>query len=315
MILFLYGQDSYRSRQKLNEIIERYKKIHKTGLNLRYFSGNENKIEDLRNEFRQTAMFREKKLIVLKNTFSNAVFKAKISQLKDLLSDFSKKIDDVILFYEDKEIPKNDSLFKLLKKYGQCQEFVYFSGVKLKDWIKKEFKKYRTEVEEGAMEELISFTGNETWQLSNEIKKLAIFKKGGKIQLKDVRLLIRPKYEVNIFKTIDAVAQKNKRLALSLIHQHLSGGDSPFYIISMINFELRNLLEVKYMQRKGQSYYEASSQKKMHPYIFKKSWGLAEKFTFSELKKIYQKLFQFDIGIKTGKIEAVVGLDILISEI
>lgn len=27
MVIFLYGQDTYRSRQKLNEIIERYKKV------------------------------------------------------------------------------------------------------------------------------------------------------------------------------------------------------------------------------------------------------------------------------------------------
>jgi hypothetical protein len=37
MLIFLYGQDTHRSRQKLNEIIARYKKVHQSGLNLKYF--------------------------------------------------------------------------------------------------------------------------------------------------------------------------------------------------------------------------------------------------------------------------------------
>jgi len=38
-------------------------------------------------------------------------------------------------------------------------------------------------------------------------------------------------------------------------------------------------------------------------------------FTLEELKKIYYKIFQADLNIKTGKIEPEVGLDLLITEI
>ena len=41
MTILLYGLDTYRSRQKLNEIIENYKKVRKSGLNLRFFDGKE----------------------------------------------------------------------------------------------------------------------------------------------------------------------------------------------------------------------------------------------------------------------------------
>ena len=34
-----------------------------------------------------------------------------------------------------------------------------------------------------------------------------------------------------------------------------------------------------------------------------------------ELKKIYQKIFQIDLDIKTGKIEAETALDLLLAEI
>ena len=71
MIIFLYGPDTYRSRQKLNEIIEHYKKVHKSGLNLKYFDLQKSSYQDFKDEIQQASMFKEKKLLVLKNIFSN----------------------------------------------------------------------------------------------------------------------------------------------------------------------------------------------------------------------------------------------------
>ena len=46
MIIFLYGEDSYRSKEKLNEIINRYKESHKNELNLRRFEGEDLDFQD-----------------------------------------------------------------------------------------------------------------------------------------------------------------------------------------------------------------------------------------------------------------------------
>jgi DNA polymerase III delta subunit len=53
----------------------------------------------------------------------------------------------------------------------------------------------------------------------------------------------------------------------------------------------------------------------MHPFLVKKSYEQAQKFSLVELKKIYQKIFEVDLGIKTGKIEPETALDLLISRI
>ena len=75
MIYFIYGQDSYRSKRKLEEIILGYKKVHKSGLNLIYIDAKDEKdFKDFYSNFKITSMFAEKKLIVLKNVFDNAKF-------------------------------------------------------------------------------------------------------------------------------------------------------------------------------------------------------------------------------------------------
>jgi len=315
MIIFLYGQDTYRMREKMKEIIERYKKVHKSGLNLRYFDCQKESGEEIFSNFRdeicQTSMFREKKLVVITNPFSDADFKEKfLKEFKNF-----KNSDDIILFYEEGKVNKNDSLFKFLKKNAKCQEFKLLEGQRLRNWIKKEFEKSKAKIEQNALEMLIEYVGNDLWRMSNEIKKLASFKKDKKIEKEDVELMIRSKIETDIFKTIDAIAQKNKKLALKLLHKHLEKGDSPLYLLAMINFQFRNLLIVKDFIEKQKTYNTILRKSGLHPFVVKKSYFQSQKFTLPELKKIYQKIFQVDLNIKTGKTEPEMALDMLIAEI
>lgn len=327
MIIFLYGQDTYRSYQKVNEIVGHHKKTYKSGLNLKYFDFEKDynpsasfsnslrerapDYENFRNEIQSIAMFTGKKLIVLKNAILNENFQT------NFLKDSKKLINskDIILFYENRDVPAKNKLFKFLKKYAKSQEFKPLEGKLLKNWAKKEFENLRATIDQKALEKLIIFVGNDLWQFSNEIQKIIAYKHNQKIETNDIELLIRPKIETDIFKTIDAIAARNKRKAFFLIHQHLERGDSPLYLLSMINFQIRNLLIMK--SHKSNAYYLPTLPRElgMHPYVAKKAIEQARKFSLNELKKIYRKIFQFDLAIKTGKVDAQTALDLLIAEI
>ena len=366
MILFLYGQDTYRARQKLKEIIEQYKnpasgenldsagikKIHKSGLSLIYLDGENLKFEDFRDIIQQTSMFDEKKLLILSNIFTNQDFKEKfLKNYKDFLKlkpstraklgaglvphrNEVSGAGDIILFYEENEISMKDRFFNFLKTKAKTQNFQSLGGEKLKSWIRQELSKLKTEIDSGAIDKLINFVGNDLWQMSNEIKKLVNYraprqrseggkenevlfdyKKGGRINVEDIELLVKPKIETAIFKTIDAIAQKNKKQALLLIHQHLEKGDNPLYLLSMINFQFRNLLMIKDLIERHRPYYSILKMTHLHPFVVKKSCQQANKFTLQELKKIYQKIFKADLDIKTGKITPETALDLLLTEI
>ena len=320
MIIFLYGPDTYRSRRKLNEIIEHYKKIPKSGLNLKNFDFRENSFEDFWDAFRSYSMFDEKKLMIVRNVFSNIKIEKDFEKSLEKLS----KSKEVVLFYEE-EVDEKKPLFELLKKQGKSQNFKLLKGKALKNWVKREFKKYSANIDESALNLLLDFVGNNLWQMSNEIKKLVNYKRKPafakasagkeKIETKDVRTLIRPKIETDIFKTIDAIAAQNKKRALLFIKKHLERGDSPSYILAMINFQFRNLLIIKDLIDRGKSLAAIFREANLHPYVIKKSYAVAKKFQFDELKKIHQKIFKADLGIKTGKISPQAALDLLITEI
>jgi len=312
MLIFLYGQDTYRLNLKLKEIIQEYKKTHQSGLNLLYLEGENIDFQDFQDQFQQATMFKEKKMVILRNIFQNQDFKEKfIKDIKKLISS-----EDIILIVEKRDVPANNSLFKALKKKARCQEFKPLEKGQLKHWTKKEFEKHKTQIKPEALERLIEFVGNDLWRLSNEIKKLVSFKqKNSQVQAEDVNVLIRPKIETDIFTTIDCIAQNNKKRAIELLKKHLEKGDSPLYLLSMINFQFRNLLIIRDLIDQNTSFYLISQKANLHPYVVKKSYPLAKKFKLSELKKIYQKIFEVDLNIKTGKIEPETALELLIAQI
>ncbi len=318
MILFLYGADTYRSRQKLKEIINRYKKVHKSGLSLRRFNEEGFRFEDFQNEIETASMFKEKKLLLLINVFANQEFKDRFLKNK-------KKIlhsDDTIVVYQAGGVNKKELFVKFLLNNSKSQEFKPLEGRGLRNWIRKEFLHYHLEISGPALERLIESVGSDSWQMANEIKKLSLYKmgqnrdisanEGGEIRLEDVNILVVPKIENDIFKTVDAVAARNKKTALRLLKSHLKKGSPPLYLLSMISLQFRNLLIIKDLMERNISPYGSSG---LHPYVIRKSLFISGRFSLAELKRIYLSLFQLDIAVKTGKMDAETAIDLFIAGI
>jgi len=307
MIFLLYGQDNYSSKEKLREMVEQYKS-QKKGLDLKYLENPD--FFDLVQENQQSSIFNEKKLLVVTNAFLDKTFKEKFQkEYKGLVES-----QNIVVFLEDK-LAANDAILKIFKGYGKLQDFPLLSGEKLKKWVKGKFTSLKANISLSALNKLLEFSDGDLWLLENEIKKLAAFGGDKSVEEGDVELLVKGKIETDIFKTIDAIAQKNKRVALILLHNHIDKGEAPLYLLSMINFQFRNLLAVKDLIEKGKPYYAIPKLTKLHPFVVKKSYESAQRFTYPELKKIYQKIFEVDLSIKTGKLKPETALDMFISEI
>ncbi len=311
MILFLYGADSYRSRQKLGEIISHYKASKKSGLNLVSLDAGQIEFADFYDHFKTVSMFAEKKLVILKNVFANKGFQEDFA--KEL-----KKIEgltDVVVIFETEAPDARLKLFKALLKGCKCQEFAPLAGTGLKKWAGGEFEKLGQKINLDALDLLLNCAGSDLWRLSEEIKKLANYKAGSVIKKDDVELQVRPRIELDIFKTIDALAAKNKPAALALLHKHLDGGEVPLYLLSMIAYQFKNLLIVKELAQKGLMYASIVNKSGLHPFVVKKTYYACNQFSFEELKNIYQRIFQIDLDIKTGRVEAETALDMLVASI
>lgn len=311
MIFFIYGEDSYRAKRKLEEIISGYKEVHKSGLNLIYVDAKEKDFKDFYSHLKINSMFAEKKLIVIKNTFDEDKFQEEfLENIKSL-----EETKDIIVVYEDTAPDARTKFFKALQKCAKCQEFNCMQPAVLKKWVANEFLKNKVKINPDALDLLAGFIKNDLWGMSGEINKLSNYRAGSTVKKEDVALLVKPDIENDIFKTIDALASKNKKQALSLLHKHFDDGEAPLKLLSMIVYQFRTLLIIKELQEKNEPYGAIAKKSGLHPFVVQKNFYLCNQFSMPQLKKIYQKIFEADADIKTGKIEPELALDLLLAEI
>jgi len=318
MIIFLYGSDSYRSKKKLNEITAHYKKIHKSGMSFNVINADDASFEYFYKTINTVSMFGEKKLVVARDFLSGGVINSK---------DFSEKFiswegkehlasrEDVIcVFYE--ELPdKKNLLFAWLTQNSQSQEFGTLKGQRLQGWVQKFIKQENIKITQSALSRLVTHCEGDLWVFDSEIKKLKHYSYHNTISDRDLDIFLLQKPQTHIFSLVDATIEKNRSLALRLLHGHLEAGDNGQFLFSMVCNQFRNIAQVKsFLQRGEYNIPKIARETGIHPYVTRKSAEQAKRFDRAQIEKIYNKIVDLDINIKTGVIDARQGLESLILE-
>ncbi len=303
MIIFLYGPDSYRLKQNSQIVLDNYRKKYPAGIFFKFDLADTDEIAKAEDTVKGGSLFGEIKLLVLKNVFSN---KAGSDRMGELIKtqNLLKEKNIVLLLVENqegKELAKNKILFNLLAgKDPVVRNIEYLEGEKLMNWIKSEFALRKCSVESDAIKELVATAGNESWALMNEIDKLCNFKVNGVIKREDVALLGFKKMDLNIFDFVDAIAGKNKARAYEILFKEIKNGQDPYYLLTMIVYQFRNLIIVKDLQKQGCSELEITRKTKIHPFVVKKA--VKSPIKFDEAVRTYGRLLAMDTGFKMGQI-------------
>jgi DNA polymerase-3 subunit delta len=314
MTIFIHGENNYSSLKKLLEL--KLKFIEKYGdVNISIFEAG-NKEEDIGkvvSEIKTPPFLSSKRLIVIKYLQENGdkVDKEKILNILEKLPESS-----VLIFYE-KITPKSDKLFKKLQSTARNYAYPNLVGAPLLSWIKNEVESRGGKIEAEAASKLSFIVGNDAWRLSGEIDKLVNYSHPHAIKSPDIDLLVREKIDAKIFDLVDSLASRDLKSSLVNLHKLIAVGEKDLYILSMINYGFRNLVLVKYLlsKDKGANEREVSQRLGMHPYVAKKTFYQSRSFTLSELKRVYNKLLAIDKGIKTGRKNSLLALDLFIADL
>lgn len=324
MIIFFYGDDCFRSYEKVLEIKNKFSLTDKSRAGLSLFDAKDSKagaLEKMHSALSASGLFSTKKLFIAKNILAETPTEDQTKLLKFLKADIEKiktDTDLVLIFWEEGSPRKNNALFKFLLENAKKQNFEKLSGLKLNQWILGKIKASspKVSISKSALEKLIAYVGNDTAMLTNEIEKLISFSDSDLISDEAVDLLVKANLDNNIFETIEALSGNRKQKALELFHRHLDHGDDPFYLFSMFVYQFRNLLHIASLQENGIfSEFEIAKLAKLHPYVVKKSMSQARNFGEKKLIAIYKKLGTLDAKIKTGQADIKLSLDKFIVEL
>jgi DNA polymerase-3 subunit delta len=116
-----------------------------------------------------------------------------------------------------------------------------------------------------------------------------------------------------IFDAVDALGQRDGAKAARLIHNLLDHGNEPLYLFAMIVRQFRLLVQIKELAAEGLDPPTIAREIKLHAYPTGKLYTQARNFGLGQLEHVHRRLLDIDVQIKTGQIDAIVALDLLIA--
>jgi DNA polymerase-3 subunit delta len=226
-----------------------------------------------------------------------------------------------LIFVESRSLQKANPAFNAVpsdqKKIAFVKEFNPPQEGELGRWVERRMKAKGGEIMPQAAQELARFIGGDLRQLDQELDKLwahANFQRP--VSVTDVDNLVNATQTDSVFALVDAIGLRQRERAMRVLHELLEAGAAPLYLLSMIERQFRILLQVKDLHARGVAL--SGMQKTLgirHSFVIEKSLRQAQNFRMDALESIYKRLADVEQKIKTGEIEDLLALDLLVIEL
>jgi len=309
MIYFLYGPDTYRSREKLKELIAK----NQIGFNVERINGAKIDADELNKHISTHDLFSQKKFLVIEDMAD------KNNKLKEDIINFLKKLKfnelDFLIFY-DSQIDKRSIIFKVLNsKADEIYAFDLLKTAEMEVWLQKKCQAINLNINKDNLKKLSVALGDDTWLEMSELQKLKAYTNGKEVQYEDIDKMVRGKLDDDIFKLTDIIANNNnKSQALKLLKDQIESGSNEIYLLTMIVRQFRILIQLKSFLSKTSNTFQAAKTLNLHPFVVQKSLPMVSKYPIEKLKNIFQKLLEVDLQLKSSKVSKEILLEKFVLE-
>jgi DNA polymerase III subunit delta len=305
MIFFFYGPNTFASRHKLGQLVDTY--IKKTGgdLGLERLDGGAVTANQLSAALAAAPFLASSRLVVVSRLSENKSVSAAVPRLLGRVPEST-----VAVFYEG-EVDQRTVYYKELTKQAQAVKFDQLTPAGLTAWVKREVARLGGSIDRAALTKLLALTGDDQWRLSQELNKLVNYQP--EITLQTVEQLVAATPQQNIFDLVEAVTAGQLPEALRLFRAELAARTNELYILTMITWQLRNLLLVKLAGSRTPA--ELAKLAGISPYVAGKLMTKRRNYDEGSLRRALLAAAETDYAIKSGQGEAVILIEQLIYRI
>ncbi len=321
MFYIFHGEDDFSAKEKLAQLRKSLgDDPAMVNLNLTEIDGKSTTIGEIVNAASALPFLSPKRLVVVTNFLGRfGRSKSDAEQMEKLISALKALPETTeLVFWDTTTLKKNHPVLKFGMMHKSC---VHYFGAPQKQnlprWIDARVKQKGARIEPRAVQALATVVGDDLRALDNEIEKLALYVGDARpISLADVELLCPYTADSETFAMANAIGRRNVRAALDQLHKRLEEGQNPLAILAGITTQFRGLLEVKEMAASGLTPMQIAREKGWRSdFAARKRLEEARNFSTERLLQIFSILRDADLAIKTGEIEPVLALDILVSRL
>lgn len=319
MIIYLYGADTYRSKEKANELAARFKhEVDPTGLNSAYLNGLDLEISDFEKAVHAPPFLAKKRLVIIQRLLETKK-KGIIEHVTSWLPR-GTTLDTVCVFWEEQIPTKKGSselaLHKLLVDQKLSQAFNELKPQEMATWIQQYVQRAGKTIAPLAAQTLVSYYAGDTWRIHHELDKLLLMANPA-ITNELVREHAQPIIASESFAVTDALARGDGASAHRALQQQLSSGQSPHQILHTLAWQCRSLeLVRRFIESFGSGYQpqRIAEHVGLHPFVVKKLLPSAQKTSASGLYALHRAIIETDYKLKTSTVDAPTALTMLVYE-
>jgi len=315
MIKLFYGEDSYSLNQQIKKIESEFFLANFGDLNIVKFEGQNLLFDNFLRSVTAVPFLADKRLIIISDLLRDGDEKIR-NYFEDNLAKFPQSSDIILL--ETGDFNKNLKLYKKLLKMKAVEHFPLRKGNNLENWLAKEAEAKKIPIKLSAIKKLIATAGNNSFRLTNELEKLDLFrlaKNQQEISSADIEEMVESEHDQNIFDFINALGERNSKLAIKYLHNLFASGKNENYILTMIAYQFRNMLIVQDLISRGTKRDVIPSEAELHPFVVSKTIRALNSYDLPLLRRIYYRLQQTDLDIKTGRVESRLALEKLLADL
>jgi len=296
MLLCYHGNDSYRIRQAVCDLIDSVR-AQGTALSITHVDCTDDSAADeIERRLKYPAFFEEKTLIAARNA-AGPIF-------ADLLERYplSSMHDVIIVAIQDTSQKSADkkTLNALVKAADTATQFSPLTGGALSDWVHDYCVKRGSSINPATVAVLTGRLSTDTGQLALELDKLCAYARGAEITVDMVRLLTPARVERDEWELSNALASHDKRAAIVALWRRIHEGTPEPLLIGSLASGLRNLLMIQDLTSRKQPSAGIAKLTGLHPFVVSKSLRGAATAHPQRLREAHISLARLERDAKDG---------------
>lgn len=302
----LYGEERYLRRQYRDKLRKALSEDGDT-MNINFYEGKDLPVGQVIDLAETLPFLAERRVIFITDS---GLFKSGGEKMAEYLSDPNKT---TFFVFTESEVNKNSKLYKTVKSKGYVAEFNTQDENTLKRWIAGVLAKEGKKITENTVLLFLSKTGTDMDNIQMELEKLICYCMDREIVTdQDVEAVCTTRISNHIFDMINAIAARQQKQALNLYYDLLALKEPPMRILFLIARQCNLLLQTKELKTKGYDNRTIASKIGIAPFVAGKYVNQASKFKTTVLRSAVEKCVEAEEAIKTGQINDVMSVEILI---
>lgn len=280
-------------------------------------------MHELLTELETVPFFSNKKVLIVKDTkifstltlnkksntssYANKEHKTKKAKTLEekLTSILANMPQEIYIIFETKtNIDKRKNITKIILKNSLFLEANNLRPWQIDTWLNDKLQELNAtmtkEAREYFLQLIFSMPTISLYFFDSEFDKLNLYSKNKVFTKKDLETVFSSVPEVSTFSMLDAIAAKDKNLAISILTRKIREGVFLPLLITSLAKQIRELVACKILIKKGVSKYDLGKQLGLNPYIGRKLGEKSINFSENVLQDAFFALGKADFFSKTG---------------